>query len=274
MSAKTVTRWQITQTAAKEVGYTETGGRDGRSGNITKYWAARYPAWQGQPWCGAFVDWVLARHRVDGYPIGRNGIFYTPSIVAAAKSKGVWRTNLAGAQPGDIVLFNFGSGGAKHVGFVEKYLGSGRVQTIEGNTSSGNVGSQNDGGGVYRRTRTGSTIMGYVDMSKWLAKNAADLKGAKPKAKPKPKSWFDTATTADLREAVDAAWSEVVNVPSEKTRKTKNQLLIYHFTRGGQAARDAAKTLAVQRSVAVGAGLTLAQVADIEAKVDALIKEE
>ena len=192
MSAKTATRWQIMKTAASEVGYVESGGRDGRSGNITKYWSARYPAWQGQPWCGAFVDWVLAKHGVDGYPIGRNGIFYTPSIVAAAKSKGVWRSDstasLSKIQPGDLVLFDFnGSGNAQHVGLAEKYVGNGMVQTIEGNTSPTNRGSQNNGGGTYRRTRNTASIMGYVDMSSWLAKNKSDLAGGKT-AQPKTTS--------------------------------------------------------------------------------------
>lgn len=176
------TRWQVMQTAAAELGYTE------QRNNITKFWAARFPAWQGQPWCGAFVDWVLAERDADGNPIGRNGIFYTPSIVASARSRGVWRSesDMAQAQPGDIVLFDFdGTGKAKHVGFIEKYLGAGLVQTIEGNTSSGNAGSQNDGGGVYRRVRSGATIMGWVDMSQWLAKNAAELGGI---SKPKPAS--------------------------------------------------------------------------------------
>lgn len=183
-AAKKATRWQVMKTAASEVGYVEGGGRDGRSGNITKYWADRYPAWQGQPWCGAFVDWCLAQHGVDGYPIGRNGIFYTPAIVAAAKSKGVWRSDsrasLSKIQPGDLVLFDFnGSGNAKHVGLAEKYVGNGNVQTIEGNTSPTNRGSQNNGGGTYRRTRNTASIMGYVDMSKWLAKDASELAGGK-----------------------------------------------------------------------------------------------
>lgn len=193
MSAKMATRWQIMKTAAAEVGYVEGGGRDGRSGNITKFWAARYPAWQGQPWCGAFVDWVLAQRGVDGYPIGRNGIFYTPAIVAAAKSKGVWRSDstasLSQIKPGDLVLFDFnGSGNAQHVGFAEKYLGNGLVQTIEGNTSPTNRGSQNNGGGTYRRVRNTASIMGYVDMDEWLAKDASELAGgAKEAVKKAPK---------------------------------------------------------------------------------------
>lgn len=182
-AAKTATRWQVMQTAAAELGYVESGGRDGKSGNITKFWESRFPAWQGQPWCGAFVDWVLAKRGVDGWPVGRNGIFYTPSIVASAKSKGVWRSDstesLSRIQPGDLVLFDFGSGGAQHVGFAERYVGGGIVQTIEGNTSPTNRGSQNNGGGTYRRQRSAATIMGYVDMSTWLAKDASELAGRK-----------------------------------------------------------------------------------------------
>lgn len=170
------TRWQIVTTAAAELGYTETPN------NITKFWAARYPAWQGQPWCGCFVDWVLAKHGVEDYPIGRNGIFYTPAIVSSAKAKGAWRddSTLSNAQPGDLVLFDFnGSDNAKHVGFIEKVLPGGLVQTIEGNTSSGTAGSQNDGGGVYRRVRGTATVMGYVDMSQVLALDAGDKKAAR-----------------------------------------------------------------------------------------------
>ena len=53
----------------------------------------------------------------------------------------------------------------QHVGLVEAVLPGGRIQTIEGNTSSGVVGSQSDGGGVYRRIRpvTHVALYGYPD---------------------------------------------------------------------------------------------------------------
>src|SRR5690625_5976639 len=59
--SKVATRWQVMKVATAELGYVERGGRDGRSGNITKYWKAHYPQWQGQPWCGAFIYWVLRK---------------------------------------------------------------------------------------------------------------------------------------------------------------------------------------------------------------------
>jgi endolysin len=60
------------------------------------------------------------------------------------------------AQPGDVVIYNWDGGGTDHVGFVEKNLGGGTIQTIEGNTSSGSYGSQSAGNGVWRRVRSES----------------------------------------------------------------------------------------------------------------------
>lgn len=60
------------------------------------------------------------------------------------------------AEPGDVVIFNWDGGGTDHVGFVERNLGGGTLQTIEGNTSSGSYGSQSAGNGVWRRVRSSS----------------------------------------------------------------------------------------------------------------------
>ncbi|WP_242890305.1 peptidoglycan-binding protein [Actinomadura litoris] len=59
------------------------------------------------------------------------------------------------ARPGDIVFFDWGAtnsiGAIDHVGIVEKALGGGRVQTIEGNT----------GDACLRRVRSADVIAGY-----------------------------------------------------------------------------------------------------------------
>jgi hypothetical protein len=62
-------------------------------------------------------------------------------------------------KAGDAVYFNFPHSvhRVQHVGFVEKVNADGSVVTIEGNTSSSNHGSQ-DNGGVYRRLRPRSSI--------------------------------------------------------------------------------------------------------------------
>jgi len=53
---------------------------------------------------------------------------------------------------GSLIIWEKGSTISGHIGFVEKWNKiSGK--TIEGNTSSGKVGSQSDGDGVYVRTR-------------------------------------------------------------------------------------------------------------------------
>lgn len=222
--SKVATRWQVMKVATGELGYVERGGRDGRSGNITKYWKAHYPQWQGQPWCGAFIYWVLRKVGVVDKPLGKTGIFYTPAIVAAAKRQGIWRSDSVASlnkiKPGDLVLFNFGSGGAKHVEFAEKALGNGRVQCIGGNTSGTNRGSQNDGGGVYRRTRDRGSIMGYVDMSRWLADNASGLsKSAKAKqpAETTSSNWSKKAIAEHgvLSTATIKRWQAEVGVKSD-----------------------------------------------------------
>jgi hypothetical protein len=57
-------------------------------------------------------------------------------------------------QRGDVVFYNF-----SHVGILESFTAT-TVTCIEGNTSSG-AGSQSNGGGVFRRTRSRSLVLGY-----------------------------------------------------------------------------------------------------------------
>ena len=52
----------------------------------------------------------------------------------------------------------FPGGSHDPVHHVAIYAGNG--VTIEGNTSSGNAGSQDNGGGVFRRKRPASVIVG------------------------------------------------------------------------------------------------------------------
>lgn len=65
----------------------------------------------------------------------------------------------AKAKRGDIVIF-FNEG---HIGFCRKDVTDGRtMKTAECNTSSGNAGSQADGGGCYGRTRSLSADVDHV----------------------------------------------------------------------------------------------------------------
>lgn len=103
------------------------------------------------PWCGAASN---AFCMAGGVPSGAGWIGYTPAIIAHAKAgTGGWSWHST-AEPGDLVLFDAPGGDpAQHVGMVEKVIAAGHVVSIEGNTSGGSGGSQDNGGGVFRRDR-------------------------------------------------------------------------------------------------------------------------
>lgn len=110
----------------------------------------------GVPWCGIFVGHCL---KTAGVPVtGRVAAVALIHDDARAGRNGFEKlVPLSDAKPGDAVgLF----GKSTHVGLIEKVVPGG-VQTIEGNTSSGNAGSQSNGGGCYRRSRPASAVV-YV----------------------------------------------------------------------------------------------------------------
>jgi hypothetical protein len=98
----------------------------------------------GGPWCGCAVNRFLM---AGGFP-AQPWLRYCPSIEAKAKAgEGGWSWHSLGdAQAGDLILY--GSREAKHVGIVDV-----APWTYEGNTSSGEAGSQDNGGVVAHRKR-------------------------------------------------------------------------------------------------------------------------
>ena len=103
------------------------------------------------PWCAAFTSVICQEEGM------RPNIDYPHSAGVAVcfdwfrrEGRIISKYSL---KPGDMVRFTF-----SHIGFVEKVLSGNRVQTIEGNTSGTNAGSQRDGGGVHRRIRSLSII--------------------------------------------------------------------------------------------------------------------
>lgn len=143
--------------AQSQLGVIEKGGSDGHSGNIVTYWDwwAKVTGEhdQGASWCAVFVSWCFAQAGVSPLIAVKNkfGFIYCPDL-DKWRPKQLVKPSLA--LPGDVVLFDWtGAGLADHTGIVEKNLGT-HLQTIEGNTSGeGIVGSQQNGGGVYRRNR-------------------------------------------------------------------------------------------------------------------------
>jgi hypothetical protein len=148
----------VVEAAKAELGYTESGVDNNN----------KFGAWYGlnnQPWCAMFVSWCYNRAALS-------------ELVSAQTKKGFascdagfkWFTNrnkivpVGQARAGDIAFFQFDTDAEPdHVGIVKwnnttlKYL-----QVIEGNTSSGNKGSQANGDGVYLRKRPYSLVMGIA----------------------------------------------------------------------------------------------------------------
>ena len=109
---------------------------------------------RNQPWCGcwAFMGLFKAgKVKSDG---SASWMASVASIEDYAKQgKGpfkAWTTDGSKAKKGDLVVL-FGRG--QHVGTVRS-IDSNYAYTWEGNTSSGSSGSQSNGGGSYKRSRS------------------------------------------------------------------------------------------------------------------------
>lgn len=114
----------------------------------------------GVPYCAMFVSYCLDWAGIEAAGLPGS---YVPWILSANSDAGRLVAN-EDAQPGDLVMFDWqGDGVADHIGIVEEnHPDEGWMQTIEGNTSPGSGGSQSNGGGVYRRARNYSSIIGVA----------------------------------------------------------------------------------------------------------------
>ena len=131
--------------ACGQLGVTESPA----GSNRTKY--GKWMGLDGQPWCMSFVQWCFAQ---AGTPLPHK----TGSCSALLNwyQKNRPECVVKGPQPGDIAIFTFG-----HTGIVERAL-PGSVMCIEGNTSPGQSGSQDNGGGVYRRQRNLALVRAFI----------------------------------------------------------------------------------------------------------------
>jgi cell wall-associated NlpC family hydrolase len=150
--------------ALAQVGTIEHPAGSNRGPGITT-WQRRWLGSDGFPWCGAFAGYALEQAGVTGLSPRR--IVFTPAILADARAgaNGFEKAvPLTQARRGDLVLFNFPGGDAvDHVGIVTAPYDPARgLPTVEGNTSSGNAGSQSNGGGVFTRLRPASSIAGIA----------------------------------------------------------------------------------------------------------------
>lgn len=123
--------------------------------NQTKYGKAY--GFDGVAWCAIFQWWGLVLKSA----LNHIKSAYTPTVAEWYRAQGRF-----GKEPkvGALVFFNFPDSldRIQHIGIVER-IDTDTVTTIEGNTSAGSLGSQDDGGGVYRRKRNrDSSIVGYA----------------------------------------------------------------------------------------------------------------
>ena len=144
---------KVIEVARGELGVTE----DPPGSNHTKYWESYAPKMQGQPWCVAFLWWVFQQ-------VGERMAFFGGGKTASCsvllrwyKEKGL-TVPVGEVQEGDIVLLNFHGGkDPEHCGLVTdvSYWSDGHraVYTIEGNTTPGGEGSQDNGGCVASKLR-------------------------------------------------------------------------------------------------------------------------
>lgn len=139
--------------ARAQLGTTENPPGSNRGGKIT-IWQKGLATWLvGQPWCGVFVGTSAKEAGVKGITSRVASVALIEADSKAGKhgySHAV-PVSVDTIRPGDHVIL-FGPG--VHVELVEKVHKRTRViQTIGGNTSAGNAGSQSNGGGVFRRYR-------------------------------------------------------------------------------------------------------------------------
>ena len=131
--------------AAGELGTTESPA----GSNRTKY--GKWMGLDGQSWCMSFVQWCFAQ---AGTPLP----YRTGSCGALLDWYKKHRPECLVTDPlaGDIIIYNFG-----HTGIVESAART-TVTAIEGNTSAGDKGSQDNGGGVYRRQRSRALVRAFI----------------------------------------------------------------------------------------------------------------
>lgn len=139
-------RARILEVAQGEVGNIEATNRN--DGEILKY--ARYFRRGSEAWCDDFVSWV---NTLAGNPMNDYNCETTKRTMI---SEGRWKGK-TNPRPGDIVLFDWdGDRQADHIGIVKSVNRDGTFTTIEGNTSKSGKHE-----GVWEKTRTLDTILGF-----------------------------------------------------------------------------------------------------------------
>lgn len=128
-------------------------------------WDTVYPAFRGQAWCGAYMVMIYRSVGVDLMKCA--WWYYVPYVRNFAAKQGFLRSE---SSYGWMPLFDWhGDGIMDHIGASNPDMASSLFRSVEGNTSPGNYGSQDNGNGVYERYREGEDINAWVDIHAVLA---------------------------------------------------------------------------------------------------------
>jgi len=142
-----VTAKKLLALAAADIGYTESPPNSNRQ----KYGV--WYGWNGVAWCMMAVQYWYA---MAGVPLPYKTASCSNLLEWYEKWEPARVIRETAPEPGDIAIFTFG-----HTGIVESHGGD-TVTCIEGNTSPGDSGSQDNGGGVYRRTRPRRQVEAFL----------------------------------------------------------------------------------------------------------------
>jgi hypothetical protein len=135
-------------------------GLRGRPNYITRSYAGRHgDVFLKAPWCDMAVTYWARQSANTAAVLPGGDRAFTVWHADDFRKIGRWHTgtiaNLNRSRPGDVVFFDWGQSNTiaaiDHVGVVERVLGDGRVQTIEGNTDNA----------CLRRIRSASVIAGF-----------------------------------------------------------------------------------------------------------------
>jgi hypothetical protein len=152
LSATRPMRFRALENARRDLDVREVGGNN-QGPEVMKMIRANGGTGP-EPWCGDAVAWW---YRNAGSKLVERGWASTIWLLA----------NLSPVKhplPGHVVVYDFGTGGAKHTGLFECWVDrrAGTFLAIEGNTNTSSTASDAGGGeGVHRRSRTVNQVAGF-----------------------------------------------------------------------------------------------------------------
>jgi len=207
---------------ASQIGYRE--GRNGSDWNNDNAYG-KYFGQNGVSWCNWFQSWGAVAAGIPASVIPRTG--YTPASWSWFVTH---NRDVKTPQAGDLFwVYGYvaSEGGPRvhHIGFVEKVLSGGRIQTIEGNT---NTSGSAQGNGVYRLTRTVSSKLKFGRPNYAAAVQATPPTKPTTPAKPptdntvKPHNPEDVMTPAQMQELknfIEARTQAYANANNTYTRQ-------------------------------------------------------